>query len=274
MYHVGNAFEMHSIIRSGLIPGGKSLRRDKQSVFFTAVNPMCARQDLEVVECDLGKLRIAPYKHTWKAHHNSSNLDHDWKSNKSWYFWRTSSWTELKKKKNFLLSSRRSAVDRYTFRTPLHLCVLHKTLHPLRAMSHTLQHTCTGTPSPPCSVQRSEEHCHDPRLLQRGTSAELPPLTSTIHFNGDSVNTKLLFPTVHSVNQISVYEAVTDWCYQFGLTNEEKEVAISVDNGIMTMVEPEEVELLVSVPTQAPGNGMQGSVLSFRTWEKRIHMTQ
>ena len=45
------------------------------------------------------------------------------------------------------------------------------------------------------------------------------------------MNTKLLFPTVHSVNQISVYEAVTDWCYQFGLTNEEKEVAISVDNG-------------------------------------------
>ena len=37
---------------------------------------MCARQDLEVVECDLDKLRIAPYKHTWKAHHNSSNLDH------------------------------------------------------------------------------------------------------------------------------------------------------------------------------------------------------
>ena len=30
-------------------------------------------------------------------------------------------------------------------------------------MSHTLQHSCTGTPSPPFSVQRSEEHCHDPR---------------------------------------------------------------------------------------------------------------
>ena len=96
-------------------------------------------------------------------------------------------------------------------------------------MSHTLQHTCTGTPSPPCSVQRSEEHCHDPRLLQRGTSAELPPLTSTIHFNGNSVNTKLLSPTVHSVNQISVYAADTDWCYQFGWTNEEKRLAIPVD---------------------------------------------
>ena len=201
----------------------------------------------------------------------------------------------------FLLSNRRSAVDRYTFRTPHFLmhsrctdcspvCTVisrtrvaqdwstsffpHKTLHPLRAMSHFLQHPCTGTPSPPCSVQRSEEHCHDPRLLQRGTSAELPPLTSTIHSNGNSVNTKLLSPTVHSVNQINVYAADTDWCYQFGWTNEEKRLAIPVDNGIMTMVEPEELELLVSVPTQAPGNGMQGSVLSFRTWEKRIHMTQ
>ena len=48
--HIGNAYEMHSIVQSGLIPGGKSNRRDRQSVFFTAVNPMCARQDLEGVE--------------------------------------------------------------------------------------------------------------------------------------------------------------------------------------------------------------------------------
>ena len=44
----------------------------------------------------------------------------------------------------------------------------------------------------------------------------------TIHFNGDTVNTELLFQTVQSVNQISVCAAVTDWCYQFGSTNEEK----------------------------------------------------
>ena len=35
IYHIGNAFELHSIIKSGLIPGGKSLRRDRQSVFFS-----------------------------------------------------------------------------------------------------------------------------------------------------------------------------------------------------------------------------------------------
>ena len=44
----------------------------------------------------------------------------------------------------------------------------------------------------------------------------------TIHFNGNSMNTELLFQTVHSVNQLSVYGAVVNWCYQFGLTEDEK----------------------------------------------------
>ena len=59
IYHIGNAHEMHSIIKSGLIPGGRSLRMDRQSVFFTAVNTMCARKDLEEVQYDLDKPRIA-----------------------------------------------------------------------------------------------------------------------------------------------------------------------------------------------------------------------
>ena len=71
IYNIGSAFEMHSMIKCGLIPGGKSLRRDMQSVFFTAVNPMCTRQDLEGVEYDLDRPRIAPKKHSWKAHHNT-----------------------------------------------------------------------------------------------------------------------------------------------------------------------------------------------------------
>ena len=39
IYNIGNAHDMHSIIQGGLIPGGKSLKRDRQSVCFTAVNP-------------------------------------------------------------------------------------------------------------------------------------------------------------------------------------------------------------------------------------------
>ena len=87
------------------------------------------------------------------------------------------------------------------------------------------------------------------------------------------MNTELLFLTVHSMNQISVCAAVTDWCCQFGLTTEEKEqVAIPVENGISTVVDPEEVEMLVSRPNLALGNKMQGSA-SFRLLEKRVQMT-
>ena len=63
-YHIGKAYE-------GLIPERKSNRRDRQSVFFTAVNPMDNNQDLEEVQYDLDKPGIAPYKHTWRSHHNT-----------------------------------------------------------------------------------------------------------------------------------------------------------------------------------------------------------
>ena len=42
IYHVGSSHDMHSIIQSGLIPGGKDVKRGRQTVFFTAVNPMFA----------------------------------------------------------------------------------------------------------------------------------------------------------------------------------------------------------------------------------------
>ena len=62
--------------------------------------------------------------------------------------------------------------------------------------------------------------------------------TST-HFNGDSMNTELLFQTIHYVNQLSVYGAVTDWCYQFGSTEEEKgRASTSMDDKILTKLKP------------------------------------
>ena len=61
---------------------------------------------------------------------------------------------------------------------------------------------------------------------------------TSIHVNGDSRNTELLFQTVHSVNQLSVYGAVADWCYQFDLTEREKGwTSILVDNKIFVRVE-------------------------------------
>ena len=44
------------------------------------------------------------------------------------------------------------------------------------------------------------------------------------------MNTELLFQTVHYVNRLSIYGAVTNWCRQFDLKEEEKgRVNLSVD---------------------------------------------
>ena len=54
----------------------------------------------------------------------------------------------------------------------------------------------------------------------------------------------------NSVKQVSVYVAVTNWCYNFALKKEEKEhVPTPVNNRIMAVVEPEEVDMLISSPT-------------------------
>ena len=40
IYHIGCAVSLLSITNSGLIPGGQNSRRERQTVFFIAVNPM------------------------------------------------------------------------------------------------------------------------------------------------------------------------------------------------------------------------------------------
>ena len=44
----------------------------------------------------------------------------------------------------------------------------------------------------------------------------------TTHFNEDASNTELLFRIIHFVNQPSIYGGVSNWCEQFGLTEDEK----------------------------------------------------
>ena len=70
----GNASELNSTIRSGLIPGGRSLKRGRQAVFFTAVNPMKGVFGMEETPRHLTKPRVAPYKNTWKRHQNTVKL--------------------------------------------------------------------------------------------------------------------------------------------------------------------------------------------------------
>ena len=79
----------------------------------------------------------------------------------------------------------------------------------------------------------------------------------TMHFNGDSSNTELLFRIVHSVNQLSIYGSVANWCEQFGLTEGEKgREHLSVNKSILISVKSHEVQVLVSPPKMASGNSL------------------
>ena len=57
IYHIGCAVNIHSITNSGLIAGGQN-SRDRQTVFFTAVNPM-HKNHQDPKELDLTKPRLA-----------------------------------------------------------------------------------------------------------------------------------------------------------------------------------------------------------------------
>ena len=128
-------------------------------------------------------------------------------------------------------------------------------------------------------VQRFKETGHlvfkSISALSRGILKEKKGKTS-IHSNGDSMNTQEhSFQTIHSVNQLSVCGAVANLCYQFGWTEEEKGRASTlVDNKILTKLRQEEVQLLVSPPTQTIGNRMREKVLSFDELAGQIQLTQ
>ena len=65
MYHVGCAINLHSIINSGLIPGGQNLS-NRETVFFLLVDPM-DKEHKDPDTIDLGAPRRAQYMHkAWK----------------------------------------------------------------------------------------------------------------------------------------------------------------------------------------------------------------
>ena len=61
IYHMGCAVILHSITNSGLIAGGQNSSSERQTVFFTAVNPM-NNDHRDPQELDLTKPRLASYK--------------------------------------------------------------------------------------------------------------------------------------------------------------------------------------------------------------------
>ena len=70
VYHIGCAFNLHSIINNGLIPGGQDLSR-RQTVFFLPTDPRDAtHKDPEHI--DFSVPRLARYVHSaWKRHQDA-----------------------------------------------------------------------------------------------------------------------------------------------------------------------------------------------------------
>ena len=62
-----NVFNNHKWIHSRR----KNLKGKRQSVFFTAVNPMDDDRSVEEIRCNMDKPRLVPYKSTWRFHQNT-----------------------------------------------------------------------------------------------------------------------------------------------------------------------------------------------------------
>ena len=102
----------------------------------------------------------------------------------------------------------------------------------------------------------------------------------TIHFNGDASNTDLLFRIIHFVEQLSMYGAVSNWCEQVGLTEDEKGQEKppgkkeSVTKGVLTSVKSQEVNLLVSSRRLASGSSLRENIQDFESLSERIWFTR
>ena len=73
IYHIGCAINLHSIVNSGLIPGGHILSK-RHTVFFTSVDPM-NKEHNDPWKVDLKAPRLAQYMQTaWKKHQHTGVL--------------------------------------------------------------------------------------------------------------------------------------------------------------------------------------------------------
>ena len=71
IYHIRCAISLHSITNSRLTAGGQNSSRERQTVFFTAVNPM-HKNHKDPYDIDLEAPRLAWYKQTkWRKHQDT-----------------------------------------------------------------------------------------------------------------------------------------------------------------------------------------------------------
>ena len=70
IYHIGCAFNLHSIINNGLISGGQDSSR-RQTVFFLPIDPI-EKGHQDPANIDLNEPRRAQYLHSaWKKHQDA-----------------------------------------------------------------------------------------------------------------------------------------------------------------------------------------------------------
>ena len=70
IYHIGCAFNLHSIINNGLIPGGQNSSK-RQTVFFLPIDPR-DKEHKDPGKIDFNKPRRAQYLHSaWKKHQDA-----------------------------------------------------------------------------------------------------------------------------------------------------------------------------------------------------------
>ena len=71
IHHIGCAFNLHSIINNGLIPGGQDLSR-RQTVFFLPIDPRDKNHKKDPEHIDFSVPRRARYVHSaWKKHQDT-----------------------------------------------------------------------------------------------------------------------------------------------------------------------------------------------------------
>ena len=70
IYHVGNSIHLQSIINSGLMAEGRNASKERQTVFFAAVDPMAVHVH-EQKQFGMTKPRVAIYNQTWKVFQNA-----------------------------------------------------------------------------------------------------------------------------------------------------------------------------------------------------------
>ena len=80
----------------------------------------------------------------------------------------------------------------------------------------------------------------------------------------------------HSVNQLSIYGAVSNRCEQFGLTKEkgQEKQKESVTKGVLTSVKSQEVKHLVSCPRPSSANSLRENIQDFESLSETIRFTR